>query len=547
MSVLRGIVVLTLVLGCSLAYCQQLSTSVFSSDDELQQALANGDISYEQYVILREIILHGIDSTDQHLLDEIPNLIYLIGIDSARVDPLEKDQVAAFKSRSGPTPPRGRVRGRLGYRYYLMAEENQQSWYRSYGDLTVNGLWKLRFRLDREKSGYERMVSRALGYRAGRGVVRRVEAGSFTTRFGLGTLFGHRGKLLDFSEKIDGESFLYPDYGGYNGVLAELRAGPWSINSLASVTRDSRFRLTSAGLLVQYAKGQVRPGLIAGINCVTNRTTKAAAQIPMAAVLTDYRYNGGYLTAELGGQGGSAVGTLSAALEGRNRFQFAEIGYAAWRYDDGFIDLTSGSKSGQLYIRDTLKTADFGFRTRRSGQSGFLARTTIQLAERLSFANTLMIADNKRAERREQLSSGLIRRLGSDWQMRLSYLGRWRRDPTDRPSRSASHRVRFEARYDASRMYLRCYIGYDADQRDQDHVCLFASVRYVLSDGSEYQVWSDCGEIDRDGLRYWYAFVRGEWQVTGPMVAAARLSNTYRRGSADENATQLSLELIANL
>jgi len=544
---LRGIIVLSAILWCGFGYAQQLSTSVFSSDDELRQALANGDITYEQYVILREIIVHGIDSTNQHLLDEIPNLVYLIGLDSARVDPLEKDQAAAFKSAPGPTPSRGRVRGRLGYRYYLMVEENQQSWYRSYGDVTVDGRWKVRFRIDREKSGFERVVSRSLGYRAGEGVVRRVEVGSYTTRFGLGTLFGHRGKLLDFSEKIDGESFLYPDYGGYNGALVESRVGHWSINGLASFNRDTRFRMVSAGMAVQYARGNIRPGLIAGISRLTNRTTKAAVEIPMAALLADYRYDVGYVTLELGGQGGSGDGALSAALEGRNRFEIAEVGYAAWSYNRDFIDLTSGSKSGQLYGRDTLETAEYEFRTRRSGQSGFLARTTVQLAERLSFANTLLMADNRPAQRSEQFSSGLIRRLGSDWQMRLSYLGRWRRDPAERPSRSASHQVRLEARYGASRTYLRCYIGYDADRRDQDHVCLFASVRHVLSDGSEYQVWSDCGEIDRDGLQYWYSFVRGEWQVTGPIMAAARLSNTYRRGSADENATQLSLELIANL
>jgi hypothetical protein len=428
-----------------------------------------------------------------------------------------------------------------------MVEENQQSWYRSYGNLTVDGRWKVRFRLDREKSGYERVVSRSLGYRSGTGVIRRIEVGSFTTRLGLGTLFGHRGKLLDFSQKIGSESFLYPDYGGYNGVFVDLRAGPWSIYSLASVIRDTEFCMSSAGALVQYARGNVRPGLIAGVNRLTNRTTVVTAEIPMAALLTDYRYDGGYLSAELGGQGGPADGALSVAVEGRHRFEIAEVGYAAWSYGRDFIDLTSGSKSGQLYVRDTLETAEFEFRTRRSGQSGFLARTTVQLAERLSFANTLLIAENNRDEGSEQFSSGLIRRLGSNWQMRLSYLGRWRRDPAARPSRSASHKARLEARYDASRMYIRCYIGYDADPYGQDHAGLFVSLRYTMSDGSDYQIWSDCGKIDRDGVKYWYSFLGGAWPVAGPITASVRISNTYRRGSTDENAAQFSLELNANL
>lgn len=231
----RGTVLLLVGLLIGSVSGQELSTIVLPSEDEAREAMENGEITFQQYLLLCEIILHGIDSSSLYLLDEIPNLVYLRKSDSSLTDPLEQEQQAGFRTRTSVARSgSGRVRGRLGYRFYQRLEEDEQSWYRSFADLVVADRYRVRFRINREKSGRERVVSRSVSYVSRSGPLRRLTLGSFTTRLGLGTLFGHAGKRLDFSRAIDNESLLYPDYGGYNGLLIKTVSGQLAVEGLLS-------------------------------------------------------------------------------------------------------------------------------------------------------------------------------------------------------------------------------------------------------------------------------------------------------------------------
>ncbi|MEW5794902.1 MAG: hypothetical protein AB1772_00950 [Candidatus Zixiibacteriota bacterium] len=541
-----GTACLIMVLMCASARTQQLSESVLTSDDELWEALQEGVITYDQYLVLREIIENGLDSTNRHLLDEIPNLFYLFKTDSMRIDPIEQEQVSGFRSVEIKKAQSPRIRGQVGHRYTMFLDNEQRTWYRSRADLSVENRWRFRLQAIRERGGAERVVSRSVGYRNRTGLVRRIEVGSFTTRFGLGTLFGHRGQILDASSNINAESWSYPSYGGYNGLLAELRSGGWEIRSLASLTRDSSHRMFTAGLMIERAVGKIRPGLVVGQVNLVNRGSGVSVEIPMASALVYYDYRTGYAAGELSHQG-SETSATSVVLEGRHRFETAELRYAAWRYDDDFVDLTAGSKSAVLSEPDTLAAVAFSYRSRRVGQRGGLVKTTIEPSGRMAFSNSLLRAENTRDASRQQFFSGLAYNLSPDWQWRLAYLGDWRHDPGTAPADRSDHQLRLETRYTTARVRAKCYIGVDVDGRDSDHAVLFVSARYVMTDGSAYEIWSNLGEIDTDGLQYWYAFARGSWPLGSYLTAAAKLSNSYRRDGPDSNATQMSLELNATL
>jgi hypothetical protein len=539
---LRGIIVMVVLLLGVVVHAQELSTSVFLSEDELDEALRNGELTYEQYQNLKEIMQYGIDSVSQYLLDEIPNLMYLLDTDTTLSDLTEQDQTAGFVPRSRAT----RSRGSVSWRYTTLLEEDTRSWYRSAIDLAPTDHWRFRMHVNREASGVERVTTRSLGFRSRDGLVRRMEFGNFTTRFGLGTVFGHRGKVLDYSEKLDGESFLFPDYGGYNGVLANLQIDEFALHALGSVNRDERHRIFSGGLFVQRRCGPFHPGVIIGVNRITDRTSDVSVTIPTAALTSQMKYRRGIMTLELSRQAAHASSAISGAVEGRHRFESAELRYAGWYYGDDFIDLTSGSKSGQIYIPDSLESVGFEYRTRRTGQSGGMVRTQVELAERLSCIGSLLHADAG-GDRRQQFSGGLIHILNPDWRLQLTYLGKWQRRPTETPLSESDHLWRLESRYNAAPFYVRCYIGYETDYDGHQYGSLFVSARYETCTGERYQIWSNMGEIGEDGIVYWYLFGRGEWSLGKRVITAAKLSNSYRRDGEDQNSTQFSVELTVNL
>ncbi|TET93657.1 MAG: hypothetical protein E3J26_05955, partial [Candidatus Zixiibacteriota bacterium] len=218
MRALAAVIVLSL-LSVSLSFSQEPSTSVYPSEDELLEALRLGEIDSSQYLILQEIIVHGIDSTNVHLLDEIPNLSFFLTDPKLLITSLEKEQKAGFFK---PAPRTGRPTGTFGYKYYQELEQEGRAQYRSSGRFRFNDHFEAAYKLHREYTGRERFVSRRLVYKNRQGRLKELVLGNFSRRLGAGTIFGYRGKLLEFSDRIDEESFLFPDYGGYNGLYTRV-------------------------------------------------------------------------------------------------------------------------------------------------------------------------------------------------------------------------------------------------------------------------------------------------------------------------------------
>ncbi len=547
MRVIGGSVLVCIILfSCCQILAQELSTAVIPSEDELLEALRRGEISYHQFLIIQEIAENGIDSDSQYLLDEIPNLVWFQSSANSIPVPLEEDQRAGFApdaSESGAT-----VSGVFRHRQYQRLEEDEESWYRAFGDIRVGDRYRFNYKINRETSGAERLVGRAFQYRREDGFIRQVDLGSFITRFGLGTAFGYRGKLMAFSREFDSESMLFPDCGGYNGIRAQGVVSSFEFETLASAVRDSTHSLATVAAMLRRTEGSLRPGLIVGWNRLKSRLTDESVSFPVIGLYNRYLYASGYVDVELSRQSGEGSHALSGVIEGRHRFAGAEIRYAAWSYGDDAVALTAGSKAASMTVRDTVEAVDFTFSSRRRGQEGVLVKTVVEPVRNLKFENSLLYAAINDQHRNRQYSSTLIRRLSPQLQLELGYLGTWK----DRLSYGSSNthtkqRLRLQARFNSGLFSCRSYIGFDAESRQSNIVSLFTTVRYRFPGNGEFEVWSNLGEIDSDGVNYWYFFVRGEQQLMEKLEGAVKLAHSYRRHSKNSHSATVSLELTAQL
>lgn len=537
MRALAAVIVLSL-LSVSLSFSQEPSTSVYPSEDELLEALRLGEIDYSQYLILQEIIVHGIDSTNIHLLDEIPNLSFFLTGPKSLVTSLEKEQKAGFFK---PAPRTGRPAGTFGYKYYQELEQEGRAQYRSSGRFRLNDHFEAAFKLHREYTGLERFVRRRLIYKNRQGRLKELVLGNISRRLGAGTIFGYRGKLLGFSGQLDGESFLFPDYGGYNGLYTRVKFNHVETEALTSINRDGDHTLISAGGMVSLTKLPLRPGVIIGVSRLKNRKTGERLEDVKYGLFSRYHYGDSYLSFELCGQTGEQASWGGFVTEGRHRFRGAEVRYAGWVYADAYIDLSGGSKTGNLYHVATLDAVDFSYSEKRSGQEGGMLKSIVLLAGDFEMINSILYAGRNRDTANVEFLSGLVRRSSRGCEIRLDYLNKMKK----REHNEFDQWMRLETRIRTGNLSARSYIAYNTKSSRDDYVSLFVNLKYRSPKVGLIEMWSNLARFDlRDAvIDYWYAYIKSEQQLFMDVTAAMKLSHSYSRSG--KHRTVILLELRA--
>ena len=532
---LAAVIVLTLV-SMSPSFSEGPSIAVYPSEDELLEALRLGEIDSSQYLILQEIIVHGLDSTNVHLLDEIPNLSLFLADPKSLVTSLEKEQKAGF---SKPAPRTGRPASTFGYKYYQELEQEGRAQYRSFGRFRINDHFETVFKLHREYTGRERFVSRRLVYKNGRGRLKELVLGNFSRRLGAGTIFGHRGKLLEFSDRIDGESFLFPDYGGYNGLYTKVKFNYVETEALTSVNRDSDHTLISAGGMVSLTKLPLRPGVIIGVSRLKNRKTGERLHDVKYGLSSRYRYGDSYLGIELCGQAKEQDSWGGVVTEGRHRFRGAEVRYAGWAYADAYIDLTGGSKAGNLHHATALDAVDFSYSQKRSGQEGGMLKSIVLLAGDFEIINSILYAGRNRDTANVEFLSGLVRRFSRSCEIRLDYLNKTKK----RVHNEVDQRMRLETRIRTGNLSARSYIAYNTKSSRGDYISLFVNLKYLSPKAGSFEMWSNLARFNlrEAAIDYWYAYIKSEQQLFMDVTAAMKLSYSYSRSG--KHRTVILLEL----
>ncbi len=525
------------------SFCQDLSTVVIPSEDELVDAFILGEIDYYQFLALKEILTHGIDSSNIHLLDEIPNLSFFVTPRVTKTDLLADEQQAAFIKTE---PAGGRYSGFVMYRHYREVEERGRYGFRNSYGAKVGGRWDFSLQLQREYSGRERIVGRYIGYRNKRSPVREVRLGSYTRRLGLGTVFGYHGKLLESSNRICNESLLFPDYGGFNGAYGRVVSKGMTAEGLVSILRDSDYSLLSNGLLVEFNTGGLRPGLLLGRNLLRRRSTGETVVDVKYGLTSRLDYNDGHTSFEFCLQGGERRGWGAVVIEGGIDPGASQLRYAGWFYGNDYMDLTGGSKAGNVHYREELMTLEFDYSAKRTGQKGCLLRSLVPLDGETNLLNSFIYAMRNTDSVDIQFLGGVERMIRPGLVMRIDYLNKSRRraDVADGET-IVRQRGRLETILTAGDLRVRSYIAYNTETDKDNNLSVFVNLRLKTQKTGSWDLWSNASRINlgRGGIDYWYSYVRHSQTLDDHFEAAVKLGHTYDRHAGLSNLTTFSFEL----
>jgi len=526
------------------AMSQDLSTSVYPSEDELYLALLAGDIDYHQFLVLSEAIRDGIDAEDRYLFDDIPNLGYFADDSASLSTYLEREQEAGFVRQ--PLATNGGPHGEIRYRLFQNLDETPESRYRLNGLLDFAD-WTASFAVLREADGSDRMAARHISYR-GDGVLRALQIGNFSRRLGLGSACGYRGRLLESPTRLGAESFVFPDYGGFNGGYARLQKGVARMQLLTSLDRDSDHSLLTSAGHFSADPGSFAPGLTVAVNRLRNRHSGATLTDIKLAPTARYRYHGGYASAEVCFQSGDRASFGAVLLEGRHRFTTAQIKYAAWLYDDAYLDLSGGSKTGLSRRDHYLEEVSFEFSERRSGHKGGELKTVVLVTSRTELVNSFLYSGQRRDSSDTQWLSALVQRLRHDLSVRLDHLVKTRRRlESGTGPVVTSHRTRLEMRFTSGRTVVRSYIAYNTKSGRSDYLSAFVRLDWQTSSVGKLELWSNLARLDgRKGtMEYWYQYLRYEQLVWGSISLATKFSHAYDRDAGERHRNALALEVRA--
>jgi len=540
--------ILIVLILAGVACGQGISSDQFDSDEELYQAYLLGEISYNDYLLIKEILATGLDSTNSHLLDFIPNLAYFLDQKRNRQTKLEIEQEESIVS---PKPNRSKYIAKVDYRYYQKLKKEDTSRYHIATQVNINKNLQAIFKVEREYSGYERIIYRAIRYKNKHGLLDELYVGNFSKRLGLGTVAGYRGKFLDLSREINDESLLFPDYGGSNGLYVELSpCNKIEIQSILSYNRDDLHEILTSSTLASIKTGQIELGFITGLDNIKNRSSRAALNNNKLAISSKYKYSHGYTTVEAAFQTGDKRGFGGIVTEGRHYFQNADLRYSLWSYSDNFLDISSGSKAGNITHTEDYEELGLSISTGRTGVEGGLFKTIIELSPEYEMVSSLIYSGIDEDNYNIQYLAGLIRSINEKLSFRLDHIYKTKKRYKDqKETEIIDHRTRLESTFSSGNLSIRGYIGYQTKTGEKNYLSLFLRLRNTNTRFGSLEFRSSLSRIDIKNkmIDYWYSFIRIQQQLFPYLTSGIKLSHSYSRSGSDHHNTTVILEATALL
>lgn len=541
-----GLITAVLLMAAGPAWGQSLSADILPSDEELLIAFQEGRIDIEQYVVLRELLLLPVDA-DSDLLDRIPNLFHF-WLDSLRPQPnLELEQGAPFTTSETSTSRNWWLIA--GHRCGRNIDDAGRSRYA--GSLRCGiGQWRADLAVRADRSGPERVVARSIEWHSSTGPVRRVTIGSYRERLALGLIWGYRGRILDASERYNGESWAHPDFGGSNGVAVQLRSGPTAARALASLDRDDTHRLDAFGAGFTRTLGPSEIGLGAVLRTITNRTTSVSIRDVKGSVSGRYGYRAGYAEAELGVQAGELGDAAAVVAEGRQQMTDWHFRWAAWWYADRWHDLGGGSKRSSIYRPAEIAEVGLEYNDLRSGQLGGLIHATAPLTTTVLATTGICAGHLGDDTLRVELLGLLEVDLSRSANLAVHHTARLRRDP-DSPEDNDRwwHQSQLVVRWKSTHLTIRGALEHTASDGRPGLIGPLVIVRACCAGNLDMSLWLDLTNIDVTTGRMdrSYIFARAGFPLVQSVSIGTKLTHRYTHSDSSSHETELIIETQVHL
>jgi hypothetical protein len=544
---MRGVCLGTLiflVIGTVGVAGQELTTVAIPSADEVYEALAQGDIDYEQYVALLEFIDATGAMKKSVFRSDLPNLDGSFPYGGRGDLNLPTDR----PRRASGTADRRDSKGLLKYQYYTTFTSSPMDRYAARGEYTFARSWLVAGQIKRDQNGRERFTSRRVTYQVDSGFVRELEVGNFVETYGLGTIIGSRNKVLRYDGSLSTESLLFPDCSGFNGISVTTKSHSNEVSSLMSYNRDTSIELMTWAAMIHHEAVLWSKAIIVGLNLVNDRRAGVREYDMKAGLNVTHSTKASQWGVEYCLQSGKQTVPDNIVLEGRVRSERVSIQYSAWHYGRHFFDMTSGSKAAPIRHMEELPISGFAYADKRAGQTGLQVQSKKLIIGWLAIGGDFLIGARNSDSSYVQFRPSVTLGNASGWSARVDYLQtRQSKRVGAEHQTSIRGRAEIETRKQSSTTDLRVILAHTTTTSTGDFVSILASFRHDFGSGRQCEVWSNIGRLVHGKIDYWYGYVRTSQPLWDKIELGVKIIHRFRAISTPKHETAANLELTARL
>ena len=504
---------------------------ILPSDDELLESYLIGEITYDEYLLLLDIITNNIHPGKVILSDDIPQNV----LEKYTVVTPEQD----YSSEYDYEP-----KFRFKHMYASYLEENARTKYQSnfsYKNKNISSQVVLR----RETSGRERFLNRSVTLNDVSTKLKEVRIGNFSKKFGLGLLMSYHGKNVSYSDEIDKESFLFPDYGGFNGLYTDWRYNQYRIQSISSLVRDEEFSFLTNGFSFGKSSREKEISIQTAVTTIKNRNITLSKSDFKSSLYLRKKFNRLHTKTEAAYGYYDNNSQLAVFHENRIRISDLQIDMEGWMYSDEYKDFSGAGRTSLLSEKVILPDIDYTYYSKRTHQEGMEISLSRKLKWRFSGKLTQLYAYKSKdstelvtyAQLRNKLN--MIVTLAYDF----SYRQKERFSISEGSYIKRIHQI--TAKFNRYKTATRVALQHESKTGEEPYVGGIFEFRYKPYNFGLTQFWCNFGRYNLTTKRidYIYMFVRNIFDITKYVKIDIKLSHRYQRDSSVKVTNQFSISI----
>lgn len=404
---------------------QLISSEIYETEEDLQEGLESGLLTFDQYLELWDMIQSKVLPTSEETdkLEFVPDVsnadVSQIGEKTEDIDLSRKTSSFLKESEGKNLSP---FSGRLAWRFNEEFHEEGVSGNYLLGEMQTGNRMIWHIEADQATNSSEAILSEG-DLRFRKRFVKfllppyntQATIGNFDKRIGLGLNVGYH-PLFGYTSSSDmksSDSFLYPVFGRYNGILGESEFKSFSLMLFYSKNKREKIEDQISAFDLSFVNRNVRIGLCVTegkLKNVDNKNTfnDDCQSLHFDLKLKSVKWSGEYALLS-NKKGGLAFDLYSL----RKKYSFD---FSGWRYDDGFVHPHGGGMSNQDYESIYLDEIDYTFRSRQAGERGIFFKSRYNILDRLD----LNFAYNQWRERSDQPDK-IKMRVGTGYEFSQSF------------------------------------------------------------------------------------------------------------------------------
>jgi len=383
-----------IIVFSSHAYAQMISSEIYETEEDLQEGLESGALTFEQYLELLDLIQNKVMpiSPEADKLFSVPDIS---GIDILQVETqnneidLEQRVDAFLETKEEGT--NHLLSGKAVWRFYQKFHEQSDA----------ENLFSCSVTDRKNLTGYietAQKASSSSGLITNNDLVvrrrflafqfprykTRITLGNFDKRIGWGLNVGYH-YLFGYSDDPDlkiKNSFLYPSRGRYNGILVESEFRSFSVMAFYSKNKREQIADQMGALDVSWVGKSAKIGLCLSEGELKNVNGKSSFNDDCRSFHFDFKLQSLRVSGEYALLSDQKSGMAFDLFSYRKKYSFD---FSAWSYQDGFIHPHGGGISNPDYESIYLEKIDYSYKSRQAGERGVLFKSRYRMMDKLRF------------------------------------------------------------------------------------------------------------------------------------------------------------------